>query len=182
VLIGDVDRRVIYRKMFIAGDKVKRELICASETSSEERRSYTADDQLQQLQELCRRPDMRSLLDEISRDYEMHTGHHHQHHHYHHHHYHHHHQQQQQWSQRHGDVSSRDVNNTSSVMSLSDDEYASWFGWTMVELDRDVRRDSPQHSSSRLSASSFASTRDTCMSRILLLGLTHIDIYTFHFI
>jgi len=99
--------------------------------------SSTADGRLQQQQqqllELCRRPDMRSLLDEISQQYEMHAGRHHYHHHC-----------QQQHQQRcHDDVSSHDVNDTSSVMSLSDDEYASWFGWSAVDCG------SSQHSSSK---------------------------------
>ena len=126
--------------VFVSRDKMPRQLVRASETSSEMESTYSGewgDTGEQQMSDLHTMPEMRSVLDEMSRQHELHGRHEHPHHRYQQQ------QQQQQLSQRHGD----DVKNTSSLTSLPADEYSTWFGWSSVDLS--AHSDSSQHSSSK---------------------------------
>jgi len=108
-------------------DKMTRQLLPASQASSDTREHKMAD--------LRASEEMSSLLDDISQEYELHTLHtsptgHNEHRQ----------QQQQQWSQRH-----HDVNNASLLTSLSTDD---------LEWSANADNDSSQHSSSRHISSS----------------------------
>ena len=122
-------------------DKMTPELVGTSETSSVKQES-TDTRQHEQLLDLRAAPEMRSLLDEVNREYELHAStidrYEQLHRKYQ--------QQQQHWSQRH---ESHDVNNASLRTSQSQpaDVYSTWFGWS--EDESSTHNDSSQHSSSK---------------------------------